>query len=53
MKDDILRFEDEKETFYSKMMVEKEKIEFQNFELIRREEKLKTGIKDFKVATGK
>lgn len=53
MKDDILKFENEKEIFYSKMLVEKEKIELQNFELIRREDKLKMGIKDLKTAAGK
>ena len=52
MKDDILKFENEKEIFYSKMMVEREKIEIQNFELMRREENLKMGIKDLKTATG-
>jgi hypothetical protein len=53
LKDDILKFENEKEIFYSKMLVEKEKIELQNFELIRREDKLKMGIKDLKTAAGK
>ena len=52
MKDDILKFENEKEIFYTKMMSEKEKIELQNFELIRREDKLKVGIKDLKTAVG-
>lgn len=52
MKDDILKFENEKEIFYSKMLVEKERIELQNFELIRREDRLKMGIKDLKIAAG-
>lgn len=34
------------------MMAEKDKIEIQNLELIRKEEKLKIGIKDLKTATG-
>lgn len=53
MNDDILKFENEKDTFHSKMMTEKEKIEIQNLELTRREEKLKSGIKNFKTSTGK
>ena len=53
MNDDILKFENEKDTFYSKMLTEKDKIEIQNLELTRREEKLNSGMKNLKTSTGK
>ena len=52
MNDDILKFENEKDAFHSKMLIEKEKIEIQNLELARREEKLKSGIKNLNTSAG-